>query len=46
MIGWLADHRHIQAAANDFSNISKRYALFGDPVIPGSRRTLLKGQSE
>ena len=41
MIGWLADDRHIQSAVDDFSNISKRYAFFGNPVVPGSRNALL-----
>jgi hypothetical protein len=44
--GGLGDDRHIQVAADDVSDVSKRHALFGDPVIPGSRRTLLKRQPE
>jgi hypothetical protein len=42
--GGFSDNWHIQAAADDLSGLAKRNALFGDPVIPGSRRALLKGQ--
>jgi hypothetical protein len=36
----------IQAATDGVRNISKRHSLFGNAVIPGARRTLLKRQSE
>jgi hypothetical protein len=35
MIGWLADDQHIQAAADDFSNISKPYAVVRQNSIRG-----------
>jgi hypothetical protein len=41
-LGGLADDRHIQAAADHASDVSERQALVGDPMIPGSRGTLLE----
>ena len=44
LLGRLGDDRHLQAPADDLGDLSKRHALFGDRVITGSRRTLLKRQ--
>ena len=44
LLGGLGDDRHLQAAADCVSDVSKRHALFGDRVIPGSRSSLLKRQ--
>ena len=38
----LAHHGNIQAAADHPSDVSERYALIGDPMIPGSCGNLLK----
>jgi hypothetical protein len=38
--------RHIQAAADYVSDVSQWRALFGDPVIPGTRRSRLKRRRE
>jgi len=37
-LGGFGDDRHVQVPADYVSDVSKRHALFGDPVIPGSRR--------
>jgi len=39
-----ADHRHLQASANDFSDVPKRYSLFRDRVVPAPRFLLLQRQ--
>lgn len=44
--GGLGDDRQVQAPANYFSDVSNRHDLVGDPVIPGSRGTLLRRQPE
>ena len=44
-LGGLGDDRHVQAAADSFSDLAERYTLFGHRMIPGSRRTLLERQS-
>jgi len=33
LLGGLGDDRHIQAAADYVSDVSKRHALFGDPML-------------
>ena len=38
-------HRHLQASANNFSNVSHRHALFGHGVIPRALFQILQGQS-
>src|SRR5215469_8547158 len=38
----LRDHRHVQSAADDFSDLSGRHALVGDAVIARSGRAFLK----
>jgi hypothetical protein len=38
----LGDDGHVQAPADYLSDVSHRHALVGDPVISGSRSTLLK----
>ena len=42
----LGDDRHVQAPADYASDVSNRHALVADPVIPGSRRTLLEDQTD
>ena len=43
--GSLADDRQIQAAADDAGDVAERDALFGDPVIPAARNTLLEHEA-
>ena len=38
----LADHRQVQVTTDHASDVAERNVLFGNPVIPGSRGTLLK----
>ena len=38
------DDRHVQAAADDGSNVFQRHALFCDCVVPGSRGELLQSE--
>src|SRR5205809_3845844 len=38
----LADDRNVETAPDNPGDLSKRHALFRDPMISGSRRTLLK----
>src|SRR5258708_39697142 len=35
-----ADHGHLQASANDFSDLPHRYPLFSDRVVPAARFAL------
>jgi hypothetical protein len=44
--GRLGDDQQVQAAADYVGDVSERRALVGDPVLPGSRGTLLKRQPE
>jgi len=44
LLGGPGDDRHVQASADDVSDVSDGHALVGDPVKPGSRGTLLKRQ--
>src|ERR1700722_18628404 len=37
-----ADHGHLQASANNFSDLPHRYSLFRDRVVPAPRFPLLK----
>src|SRR6202034_165735 len=39
-----ADHRRLQPAANDFSNLPHRYSLFGDCIVPAASFVLLERQ--
>src|SRR5258708_11068088 len=41
LFGRFAYNRNVQLFSNDFRNISERNSLFSNPVIPGSRGTLL-----
>src|SRR5437763_1184505 len=45
LLGSLADDRHVQPAADDACDLVEWHSLVGDRVIPGSRRTLLQGES-
>src|SRR5580704_7304497 len=42
LLGGFRDDRHLEAAPDGLGDVAKRHALFGDGVIPGSRRGLLK----
>jgi hypothetical protein len=46
LLGRLADNRQVQASADDLRDLSNRQALVGNPVIPGSRDSLLKRRPE
>src|SRR5438270_14007404 len=37
-----ADHGHLQASANDFSDLPHQYSLFSDRVVPAARFALLE----
>src|SRR5258708_38256164 len=37
-----ADHGHLQASANDFSDLPHRYSLFSDRVVPAASFVLLQ----
>src|SRR6202521_6157131 len=37
-----ADHGHLQASANDFSDLPHRYSFFSDRVVPAARFALLQ----
>ena len=39
-----ADHRHLQASADDFSDVPNRYSLFSDCVVRAARFLLLQRQ--
>ena len=44
LLGGDGDDRDLQAPADGFCDLSKRYTLFGDRVILRPGRSLLKGQ--
>src|SRR5579872_6876948 len=37
-----ADHRHLQASANDFGNLPHRHSLFSDRVVPAASLVLFQ----
>src|SRR5260370_22034894 len=45
LLGGSGDDRHVQASADHAGDVPERHALVGDPVIFGSRGTLLQHES-
>ena len=45
-LGRFANDRHVQAAANDFSDFSKRHTFFSDTVIVSARGAFFQSEPE